>query len=52
VTNRRKYIRIALSEKDAAVFLKAKAMSEQSAGIKMSDGSFALGVIRNAINAE
>jgi hypothetical protein len=52
VTNRRKYIRIALNAQDAAVFMEAKAKAEQTAGIKMSDGAFALGVIRKAIDAD
>lgn len=49
---KRKYVRIALSHDDGLSFVKAKAKAEQSAGITLSDGGFALGLIRKAIDGK
>jgi len=49
---KRKYIRIALNAEDALAFREAKAKAEKAAGITLSDGGFALGVIRKAIDGK
>lgn len=45
----RKYIRIALSESDAADLARAKEAAENQTGIAMSDAMFALSVLRHAL---
>lgn len=47
--SQRKYIRIALTEKDNAAFQAAKQHAENSTAVEMSDSMFALSVIRQAI---
>lgn len=47
----RKYVRIALSENDEALFAAAKEKAEAQTGITMSDSMFALSVLRRALAA-
>lgn len=47
--SKRKYIRIALSDDDAAELAKAKEAAEAQTGIAMSDAMFVLSVLRRAL---
>ena len=50
--NGRKYIRIALNADDALAFRESKQKAEEASGVALSDGAFALGVIRRQLYVE
>lgn len=45
----RKYIRIALTEDDMAMFEQVKYEVEETTGVSLSDSNFALSVIRQSL---
>jgi len=49
MTERKRYIRIALTNEDMTWFIAAKKRAEADSKITMSDSLFALSVIRHAI---